>query len=81
MAPPRDFFKGNRGLRQGDPLSPYLFIMVADLLGRLSAKAKTVGLFEGFFATKRGLVVPFMQFVDDSIFMLNADLEGLRNLR
>lgn len=31
-------------------LSPYLFIMVADLLGRLSAKAEGVGLFEGFKA-------------------------------
>lgn len=76
----KGFFKGRRGLRQGDPLSPYLFIMVADLLERLSAKAEVVGLFECFKAREGSPSVPFIQYADDFLFLLKANEEGLRNL-
>ncbi|RVX06782.1 hypothetical protein CK203_014971 [Vitis vinifera] len=40
--------KASRGLRQGDPLSPFLFTIVADVLSRMMLKAKERSVLEGF---------------------------------
>lgn len=43
MVKPLNFFKGHRGIRQGDPLSPYMFILVFQLLSYLLQQACSSG--------------------------------------
>ncbi|XP_058732732.1 uncharacterized protein LOC131604303 [Vicia villosa] len=46
-SPTADFFM-EKGLRQGDPLSPFLFTLVTEGLAMLIKEATAVGAFEGF---------------------------------
>ena len=45
---PSDFFRSFRGLRQGDPLSPYLFLLVVEVLSQLLFRARSGDYIEGF---------------------------------
>ncbi|GKV32990.1 hypothetical protein SLEP1_g41549 [Rubroshorea leprosula] len=65
-------FKSSRGLRQGDPLSPYLFLLVAEGLNGIISSAINHGLFEGIDIGNGGLKVSHLQFADDSILFGKA---------
>src|SRR5688572_5489845 len=47
--------KMGKGLRQGDPLSPYLFILVSEALVCLLKKAENLGLIEGVSIGNHGI--------------------------
>ncbi|KAL5557179.1 hypothetical protein UlMin_039415 [Ulmus minor] len=70
---PRGRFGASRGLRQGDPLSPFLFILVADILGRMMDKAVSIGEVKGFKVGREEVVVSHLQFADDTLFLLDPD--------
>ena len=52
---PVGFFQSSRGLRQGDPLFPFLFIILAmEALSSILKRALQGGFLEGFMAGGRG---------------------------
>ncbi|KAM7481515.1 hypothetical protein LguiB_006098 [Lonicera macranthoides] len=77
---PRGNFKASRGLRQGDPLSPFIFVIVSDVLNILVERAKVRGLIEGFSIGMDNVSLSHLQFADDTIFFLSKNEEKIGNL-
>jgi hypothetical protein len=81
---PSGFFSSDRGLRQGDPLSPLLFVIVMEALSRMMAVTESRGLVDGFSVGSRnnaGMVVSHLLFADDTLIFCGANEEHIRNLR
>ncbi|GJS23025.1 putative RNA-directed DNA polymerase, eukaryota, reverse transcriptase zinc-binding domain protein [Tanacetum coccineum] len=57
------------GLRKGDPLSPFLFILAMEGLHVLTCKAKSVGLFKGISFGHHNMRISHLIYVDDVIFL------------
>lgn len=51
---PSTLFKLQRGLRQGDPLSPFLFVLIAEALNQIILKATSMRLWSGIEICKDG---------------------------
>jgi len=64
---PSKTFKPSTGLRQGDPLSPFLFILMMEGLGRAIRANKEEGRIQGLRLTQGGDIVTHQQFVDDTM--------------
>jgi hypothetical protein len=67
------FFKSERGLRQGCPLSPYLFILIMEGLSLLLKKKLSEHLISGIKVSKFIKLVHLL-FVDDVLLLSKADL-------
>lgn len=72
---PQGFFEQEKGIRQGDPLSPFLFIIMAEVLGRLIQRQRELGQWKGIKITETVEPLTHLQFVDDTFLAGVASIE------
>ncbi|CAL1358706.1 unnamed protein product [Linum trigynum] len=77
---PSGFFTASRGLRQGDPLSPLLFVLCTEGFAALLRQAITEKKLEGVKVAPRAPRISHLFFADDSYLFLHGSLQECENL-
>ena len=81
---PCSFSQSSWGIRQGDPLSPMLFVIVMEALSRLIDKAIGASLLSGFSVGEVAnvpLEISHLLFADDMLIFCEANPDHLFHLR
>lgn len=62
-----------RGIRQGDPLSPYIFILCGEVLSGLCKRAQINGTMAGIRVSRNSPRINHLLFADDTMFITRTD--------
>lgn len=74
-------FKPTRCLHQGDPLSPFLFLICSERLFSLTCLALAEGKLMGVRVSHSGPVISHLLFIDDFILYGKASMSTVRILK
>ena len=78
---PTEEFYPKRGLRQGDPLAPFLFLVVAEGLTGLVRQAVKADLLSGLTIGRDELQLCILQFADDTLFVCEDSFRNVTTLK
>ncbi|XP_024634465.1 uncharacterized protein [Medicago truncatula] len=79
---PTDEFTLERGLRQGDPLSPFLFLLAAEGLNVMMTALVTNGMFTPYgVGAQDNVLVSHLQFADDTLLVGVKSWANVRAMR
>ena len=77
---PNGFITPTRGIRQGDLLSLYLFLLCAEGLSSLIRKAANINRLEGIYSCQGGVRISRLLFADDNLLFYEAKIGECRQL-
>lgn len=72
--------KVERGLRQRDPVSPYLFILLSELLSRMLLKLESEGKIQGVRFGRTEPALSHLFFADDIMVFCRANAENVEEI-
>jgi hypothetical protein len=70
-------FYCKRGVRQGYPLSPLLFVLAADLLQSIINKAKENGILRLPIDVGYSVDFPIVEYADDTLMIMEASSQQI----
>jgi hypothetical protein len=71
----------SRGIRQGDPISPYLFLLCTERLSNLLQQSENRGELYGIKNGRLGPPISHLLFADDNIFFARSDSRSVESLK
>ncbi|KAL0003907.1 hypothetical protein SO802_011468 [Lithocarpus litseifolius] len=77
---PRGTITPSRGLRQGNPISPYLFLLCAEGLTALIRKKEAEGMTRGVPVSRLAPSISYLFFAEDCIIFCRATMEECRQV-
>ena len=72
---PMGFITPTRGIRQGDPLSPFLFLLCTEDLHGLITKLAMRGDIHGFSLCRRSPLLTHLLFADNSLLFYRSNVK------